>query len=296
MWTGLVCVAALACGVNVGWRPRTEGGMEYLIQIEPYSLDSLRAGTAIESDIPPSVKDIRSFTITVGTKTLPQLPAPATAAAAAPLLNAPTLPPTDARSAPKLPPAPDMSPLPLPKRMEEKPADQKPADKATSSTLWQTNPSTRQEPSTGPMSLLPESSSRPLAEQHAAYLQPTASPPPVSPSHSSSQPQSLQPQSQQAPAESQPGSWFYPFVFAMVALAGSVSWNGFLVWSLGEARRRYRELQDYRDRRGHRSTPDRDPSEATLDEEIENEDQENQVESPRRPEDYGGKSRDPKRR
>ena len=46
-WT--VVVAAL--GVDVGWQPLNSGGMEYIIQIEPDSLDSLLDGRDIVSDV-----------------------------------------------------------------------------------------------------------------------------------------------------------------------------------------------------------------------------------------------------
>jgi len=272
MWTEIVCLAALACGVNVGWKPHAEGGMEYLIQIEPYMLDSLRAGTAIESDVPPNVKDIRSFSITVGTKTLPQespRTSSSTSSTESSVLNAPTLPQTNAGSAPKLPSTFDMSPLPLPKRVDEKPAAKKPtqtpakpsAEQTTTSSLWSTPPAT----GAAPAPLLPDASGRPLVEQHAAYLQPTtASAPPTSPP-------SL-PKTDTAPShtESSSGSWFYPFVFAMVALAGSLSWNGFLVWSLSEARRRYRELHDYHKRRGKRNFSAEESFASSEEENIEN--------------------------
>ena len=291
MWTGIICLAALTCGVNVGWRPRLEGGMEYLIQIEPYSLDSLRAGTAIESDVPPNVKDIRSFSITVGTKTLPQESPRAPASAVAPTLNAPALPSPDARSAPKLPSTFDMSPLPLPKRSEEKPADKKPPEKPASSSLWSTPPALSRD--TSPAPLLPDASGRPLAEQHAAYLQPTAAS--SSPTLPASAPQ---PAAQPSRTEPPAGSWFYPFVFAVVALAGSLSWNGFLVWSLGEARRRYRELQDYRQRRGRRESSAEEPFETSEDEAEEDResDQGEDDDSPRSQAEHRGRPRDQKRR
>jgi len=69
----LACVAALALGIDVGWQPLSEGGVEYLIQIEPDLLDSLRPGEAIGSDVPPRlVGQIRAYRITVGTEELPR--------------------------------------------------------------------------------------------------------------------------------------------------------------------------------------------------------------------------------
>ena len=65
-------VAAVALGIKAGWQPLPEGGLEYIIQIEPHMLDSLKAGEVIASDIPPTLKDIRSYRITVGTDDLPR--------------------------------------------------------------------------------------------------------------------------------------------------------------------------------------------------------------------------------
>lgn len=56
--------------------------MEYIIQLNPQTLDSLRAGETIQSDITPEAGDVRSFRIIVGDKQLAretppvQFPAP----------------------------------------------------------------------------------------------------------------------------------------------------------------------------------------------------------------------------
>jgi len=68
----LVCVAAAMLGIDVGWLPCADGGFEYLIQIEPEALESLRRGEEIASDVPPGLRDIRSYRITVGTEELPR--------------------------------------------------------------------------------------------------------------------------------------------------------------------------------------------------------------------------------
>ena len=77
MGTIWACIAAAAIGVDVGWQRLPEGGMEYIIQIEPQTLDALRAGQPIQSDIPAGVGDIRSYRIVVGSKkALPRDEAP----------------------------------------------------------------------------------------------------------------------------------------------------------------------------------------------------------------------------
>jgi hypothetical protein len=68
MGTIMVCLAAAMLGVDVGWQRLPDGGMEYIIQIEPQTLEALRAGEAIQSDVPAEAGDIRSYRIVVGSK------------------------------------------------------------------------------------------------------------------------------------------------------------------------------------------------------------------------------------
>src|SRR3990172_2920279 len=71
-----MCWAAIALaavvGTDVGWRRLPDGGMEYIIQIEPHMLDMLKSGEQIVSDIPPELWEVRSYRITVGTDELPR--------------------------------------------------------------------------------------------------------------------------------------------------------------------------------------------------------------------------------
>ena len=85
-----ICLAACALGVDYGYQPLPGGGVEYLIQIPPHSLESLKAGGAIASDVPRQVKDVRAFRITVGTQPLErELPPAADAGVPGPLLLPP---------------------------------------------------------------------------------------------------------------------------------------------------------------------------------------------------------------
>jgi hypothetical protein len=68
----VLCLVTLTLGMDAGWRQLPDGGMEYIIQIESHVLDSLRSGAEIESDIPPKMRDLRSYRITVGTGELPR--------------------------------------------------------------------------------------------------------------------------------------------------------------------------------------------------------------------------------
>ncbi len=60
-------------GIDVGWQPTPDGGVEYIIQIPPGAIESLRDGEAFQSDIPPEVlRDLRTYRIIVGNTTLPR--------------------------------------------------------------------------------------------------------------------------------------------------------------------------------------------------------------------------------
>lgn len=77
----IVCLSAAVLGVDYGWQPVAGGGIEYIIQIEPELLDSLKNGHDLFSDLPAAARNIRSYRITVGAGRLPHhgepLPAPA---------------------------------------------------------------------------------------------------------------------------------------------------------------------------------------------------------------------------
>src|ERR1700753_4078518 len=70
--TGLLfCLSAAAMGVDYGWQPLAGGGIEYIIQIDPALVDSLKAGSDLFSDLPSSVSNVRRYRITVGNERLP---------------------------------------------------------------------------------------------------------------------------------------------------------------------------------------------------------------------------------
>ena len=48
MW--LAAIAAATMGVDVGWQPAADGGLEYIIQLEPHQAQSLKSGDVIEVD------------------------------------------------------------------------------------------------------------------------------------------------------------------------------------------------------------------------------------------------------
>jgi hypothetical protein len=67
---GLMICVAMTVGIDVGWQNLPKGGMEYIIQLDPQTLESLRSGMAIQSEIPPAAGEIRSYRIMVGTQQL----------------------------------------------------------------------------------------------------------------------------------------------------------------------------------------------------------------------------------
>jgi hypothetical protein len=75
----LFLAVTAAIGVDVGWQPLSDGGVEYIIQIEPQLLDSLATSHDVSSEIPAGL-DVRRFRITVGTGRLPRENPPAPAA------------------------------------------------------------------------------------------------------------------------------------------------------------------------------------------------------------------------
>ena len=60
----VLCTAVV--GIDVGWQPLQEGGTEYIIQLDPQSLEALKAGQPIESDILPGAGEVRSFKFYLG--------------------------------------------------------------------------------------------------------------------------------------------------------------------------------------------------------------------------------------
>ena len=81
----LLTIAAAALGVDAGWTPIEGGKHEYIIQIEPQQLDTLRQGKDLTSNVPPGL-NIACYRITVGTGQLPR--ELGTPAAASPVANA----------------------------------------------------------------------------------------------------------------------------------------------------------------------------------------------------------------
>ncbi len=73
MCGSIICLAAVLLGVDASWPTLPDGGRQYVIQIEPQVLDRLESGDieAVGSYVPPHIKDIRAFRITIGPQKLP---------------------------------------------------------------------------------------------------------------------------------------------------------------------------------------------------------------------------------
>src|SRR5207244_118017 len=65
---------ALICtsGIDVGWQPVEEGGVEYIVQLDADTLEILKTGEIFVSDIPAQVKDIARLQLSRGARKLPR--------------------------------------------------------------------------------------------------------------------------------------------------------------------------------------------------------------------------------
>jgi hypothetical protein len=82
MFAHVLCLSAVIVGINVGWQPLQEGGTEYIIQLDPQSLEALKSGEPIRSDVLPGAGDVRSYKIILGTEKPPRISPPAISAQA----------------------------------------------------------------------------------------------------------------------------------------------------------------------------------------------------------------------
>jgi hypothetical protein len=118
MFAQVLWFSTVILGINVGWQPLPEGGMEYIIQLDSATLESLKAGQPIQSDIRPEIGDIRSYRIILGTDQLPRINPPAPSENNSQNAITPSSPPSEnsspAQKEPsprKLSPEPSVKPL-----------------------------------------------------------------------------------------------------------------------------------------------------------------------------------------
>ncbi len=202
----IACIAAIILGIDAGWQPLPDGGMLYIIQIEPELIDTLRSGEPIQSDFPSSVKDVRAFRIVVGTAELPR-----------------QLPPEQSE-----PPGPAAAT-----------ADPPPPDPFLPRPAAETNrPPGAESPDT-PNVIQPPPDSKRIGAQQAGYLQrPGAQPDGESKSPSDQDP--AQKDSEQEP----PAKPWGLLTVTLFTLFGSLGANFYLGWITYSTRSRYRSLAE----------------------------------------------------
>ena len=69
---GISLLLIAVIGVDVGWQPTEEGDLEYIIQIAPEQLRSLKAGDVIEVGVRPMLRPVRRYRIIIGNDPLPR--------------------------------------------------------------------------------------------------------------------------------------------------------------------------------------------------------------------------------
>ena len=224
----IVLLTAVLGGINAGWEPLPEGGVQYLIQIDPGLLESRGPGESLESYIPPGVQDVRAVRITVGTGPLPrELPAE------------PAAEPEDESWSPTQP-KPRLDP---PAPASDPPLSGPATDPLAANPISSTPPP--------PNTFVPSPNGRPIGTRPAGYEEPleaaTTAPelPLREPESTAAEKPSLEeePRNASRPAdETAPGKPWWPLTFAFFGLFASLGVNGFLLWIVADFRVRYRSL------------------------------------------------------
>jgi hypothetical protein len=250
-------MAAMALGIDVGWRPLSEGGVEYLIQIEPDLLETLQPGEAIGSDVPPPlVGQIRAYRITVGTEELPrelpsaievrgEIESPGLGAREA---GPPGLAPFSALPEPTPspgigPPGGSLPPLeePLPESSSDSEESEAPVMPLPGSLTpgpgevgepGGAGPQPRSWPRSSPPNLLPDVSARkPMKAEQAVFQVP----------NEDANPSASEKGQQEAATGEKPKPWT-PLVVTLLGLFASLGANVFLGWMALDFRSRYQGL------------------------------------------------------
>jgi hypothetical protein len=214
MYGTMLCAAVALLGVKYSVQPLPGGGSEYVIQLEPLAIDSLKAGSELRSDIPSAdLRDLRAFRIMM-------IPGAAS--------GAPT--PPAARST-QLPTAPSGS-IPLPRvDVGHLPNDYRaPAVKPASGPLK------------APAPLPSVVDTKPLAGQKASFLQPE--PPPSAKKPDSEKKTEKKSETKIEPTPEPEPSKDYPLLTVTLAATtiGSFSGMMFFGWVAHDYRSRYRTL------------------------------------------------------
>jgi len=260
----LICAAAVLLAVDAGWQPLPDGGVEYLIQLEPHMVARLRAGEPVHSDIPPGVKDVRAYRITLGNDALPrQLPEPSAGQATR------QSPP----SAEAAEPTPRMvasggSSDPFAPRFA--PPLVRPGGAGEELPRWGATSEEHAALPKNQAALPPQASPREfLPPRFGPIEEPIAAQPPPPEAVRGSTPRTIQPDPTSQPLEAEVASYvidaagqsvpreqaaqspptapesakpWLPLILTLLGLFASLGANLFLAWSTWDARRRYRAL------------------------------------------------------
>jgi len=108
----LTCLALALAGVDLGYRPASNGGTEFIIQISPTTLQAWRPGDPFDIDVPREAQALRPthFRIATGNDPLPHLVSDVTSAAPAVAPIGPATPVMSASATSSVPsPAPPKS-------------------------------------------------------------------------------------------------------------------------------------------------------------------------------------------
>jgi hypothetical protein len=204
MFAHVLCFCTAVVGIDVGWQPLQEGGMEYSIQLDPQSLETLKAGEPIESDIPPGAGDVRSIKFFFGTEKPRRISPPAKSNQSPPVSTAggARMPNSN------LPEIQDSSAVKLPNQQ--------------GATPDQTTPF--------PRTLKPDPAVKPLTARSAAFVEPAEG---TAKSEATSQNRSEE-------KKEEPAKPWMPLILVSLGLFASLGGNAYLTWIFADLRRRYR--------------------------------------------------------
>ena len=178
--------------------------MEYVIQIDPQSLEALKAGEPIQSDIPPDAGDVRSFKFYLGAEKPPRISPPSKSIQSAPLGTA-----EGARMpASNFPKIQDGSAVKLPNHPAAAPDQTAPF----------------------PRTLKPDPAGKPLTARSAAFNEPADG---IAKSEATSQNRS-------EVKKEEPAKPWMPLILVSLGLFASLGGNAYLTWIFADLRRRYR--------------------------------------------------------
>ena len=204
MFAHVLCFCTAVVGIDVGWQPLQEGGVEYIIQLDPQSLEALKAGEPIHSDIPPDAGDVRSIKFYLGAEKPPRISPPSKSIHSPPVITA-----EGARiPTSNLPEIQDGSAVKLPNQQ--------------AATSVQTNPF--------PRTLIPDPSVKPLTARSVAFNEPADG---ATKSEATSQNRS-------EGKKEEPAKPWTPLILVSLGLFASLGGNAYLAWIFADLRRRYR--------------------------------------------------------